>query len=117
MRIIDWSSDVCSSDLKSEVVAQLSRGKSVRDLQRPEDSAPFARVYSNKSGPFQERVIVSVNGAMMFERLVRHAPQIVVDLDPSRARQVLTANRDGLSQGFQGAIDSFLQEEIGRAHV
>src|SRR3546814_20282649 len=87
MRIIDWSSDVCSSDLKSEVVAQLSRGKSVRDLQRPEDSAPFARVYSNKSGPFQERVIVSVNGAMMFERLVRHAPQIVVDLDPSRARQ------------------------------
>src|SRR3546814_4158429 len=80
---------------KSEVVAQLSRGKSVRDLQRPEDSAPFARVYSNKSGPFQERVIVSVNGAMMFERLVRHAPQIVVDLDPSRARQV----------------------QIGRAHV
>src|SRR3546814_8183937 len=50
MRISDWSSDVCSSDLEAMVRSNLWRRKDLFDRSPPFDpsrsgSAPFTRVY------------------------------------------------------------------------
>jgi hypothetical protein len=82
-------------------------GRHVRDLLV--DDETFARVYVNKS-VHSHRVIVRVNGVSMFTTRTSSNAQIVVELEPSLSRQVLTANRDGLRGDYRYVLNDFLRE-------
>lgn len=85
----------------------LNAGRHVRNLEA--HGVVFAKVWVNKSAKSQ-RVIVRVNGVSMFTTSTNANAQIVVELEPSVSRKVLTANRDGLRYDYREALDVFLRE-------
>jgi hypothetical protein len=82
-------------------------GRHVRDLAVA--GTVFARVFVNKSAT-NKRVIVRVNGVSMFTSETTAEAQVIVGLIPSMARQVLTANRDGLQHDYRRVLNAFLSE-------
>ena len=90
-----------------QIVRSLNAGRHVRDLQARGQS--FARVFVNKSAEVS-RVIVRVNGVSMFTTSTNANAQVIVEIEPSVSRSVLTANRDGLRGDYREAVDRFLRE-------
>jgi hypothetical protein len=87
----------------------LNPGRHVRDLAV--QGQTFARVSVNKSVK-SNKVIVRVNGVSMFTNWTEANAQVVVELEASTSRQVLTANRDGLRGEYRGQLDRFLAELV-----
>jgi Histidine kinase-, DNA gyrase B-, and HSP90-like ATPase len=85
----------------------LNPGRHVRDLTLAGQT--FARVYVNKSVKSQ-KVVVRVNGVSMFTNWTEANSQVVVELEASTSRKVLTANRDGLRGEYRSQLDRFLAE-------
>lgn len=79
----------------------LHRGRMVREMS-------FGLVYVNKSAAPQ--LIVRSNGVYMFDRNVNCPAQVVVELFPDKAKEILTSNRDGLKYSQSQELDSFLNE-------
>jgi hypothetical protein len=82
-------------------------GRHVRDLVS--DGKAFAKVWVNKSHK-SKRVIIRVNGVSMFSSSTEANAQVLVELDPSMSRNVLTANRDGLRSIYAQVLARFLRE-------
>jgi hypothetical protein len=81
-------------------------GRAIRDLVR--DGVSFAKVYVNKSA--EPKVIVRVNGVAMYTVHTSAKAQVVVELDPTTSRQVLTANRDGMHWKYSNVLEEFVRE-------
>ena len=73
----------------------------------------FGTVYVNKSAD-KHRVIVRVNGTPMFIDDTDAAAQVIVEVDPTISREVLTSNRDGLTSKYYSEYREFLNE-IGKS--
>lgn len=101
----------CSFKLQSVYVSindvpfrdYLDRGRRVRELS-------FAGIYVNRSGDFENRVIFRVGGLMMFSRYVHCDKQVVVEISPDCAREVLSANRNEFTDSAKKEIDSWIDE-------
>ena len=95
--------------LNDELVTRKAplNGRAVRDLVLHGTS--FAKVYVNKSAD-PKRVIVRVNGVSMFTIRTSAKAHVVVELEPSLSRKVLTSNRDGLHWRYRDVLDDFIRE-------
>ena len=81
----------------------IDRGRRVRELS-------FAGIHVNRSGTFANRVIFRVGGLMMFWRHVNCKKQVVVEIDPDRAREVLAANRNEFVGDFRSEVNRWIDE-------
>lgn len=73
------------------------------------DGAVFANVYVNKSAANQ-RLLVRVLGAVMYSQSIGAKAQVIVEIEPSLSREVLTANRDGMHSSYSAVLEAFVQE-------
>jgi hypothetical protein len=72
-------------------------------------STPFANVYVNKSAA-NHRLLVRVSGAVMYSQSIGAKAQVIVEVEPSLSREVLTANRDGMHSMYSSVLEAFVQE-------
>src|SRR3546814_7331953 len=101
MRISDWSSDVCSSDLVLEILhVEMSKGELVGVIVQFGGQTPLklAQALSDAGIP-----------------ILGTSPD-AIDLAEDRERFAALVNKLGLKQPENG-IASSREEEIGRAHV
>ena len=77
------------------------------------DERAFANLYVNKSAIDKDAsegvLLVRVNGLTMFKQSVSPKVQVILEIDPTMSREVLTSNRDGLSYGFRGVLTQFVE--------
>lgn len=83
------------------------RGAFVTKLKT--EAGEFASVYVLPDGLINH-VIVRSKGIQTFFQLSRVPMQVVIEVEPSMLRNVLTGNRDGMLLIFRNALDSFLEE-------
>jgi hypothetical protein len=81
----------------------LNAGRKMRELS-------FGDVRVNRSGTYENRVIFRVNGLSMFHRYSNCKKQVVVEIDPRRARDVLSANRNSFVASASNEVDRFVDE-------
>jgi hypothetical protein len=79
-----------------------------RRILRDEQGRPWARVHLDADRVGQ--LLVRVRGLSMFERYLPGFDDVVVELYPTRARQLLTTNRDGLCQPYSEQLDQFISD-------
>lgn len=72
-------------------------------------NVPFANVYVNKSAA-SHRLLVRVSGAIMYSQSIGAKAQVIVEVEPSLSREVLTANRDGMHSSYSSVLEAFVQE-------
>lgn len=94
---------------------QLQRGPARRDLiaTLPDGTQQkFGTVHTNRSekAAHKGRMITRVRGAAMFDKRIRGEVQVVLELDPKVARDVLTANRDGFRTPYDEVVDELIAE-------
>jgi len=71
----------------------------------------FADVYANKSGgKYPGLMIIRLRGAVMFTRPIRGKAQVVVEIKPEKAKEVLVSNRDSLLNEASYELDRFIEE-------
>lgn len=82
-----------------------------RQLTRTLDvgGSSFANVYVNKSAA-NSRLLVRVNGTVMYSQSIRAKAQVIVEVDPRLSREVLTANRDGMHTKYAHILNNFVEE-------
>jgi len=80
----------------------LRRGKLVRQLS-------FGDVWVNKSAE-NSQLIVRAGGMYMFDHAISIKVQVIIEIDPDKAKECLTSNRDGLKWEYKKELDSFLGE-------
>lgn len=82
-----------------------------RQLTRTLDLSrtPFAKVYVNKTAA-NNRLLVRVNGTVMYSQYIRAKAQVIVEIDSSVAREVLNANRDGMHYKYASVLAAFIDE-------
>lgn len=68
----------------------------------------FGKVYTNHSK--DARLLVRVNGTLMFAKYINSPAQVILEIDPEKSRKVLLANRDGLVWDRQRELESFVNE-------
>lgn len=73
------------------------------------DGVSFASVYVNKSAN-NNRLLVRVNGTVMYHQHIRANAQVIVEISPSMSREVLTANRDGMHNQFSSVLNGFTDD-------
>lgn len=80
----------------------------VKILDRPDGrkDVAFGKILvSDEAG---DTLLVRVSGASMFKRTIWDSPKnLVIELSPVLAREVMTSNRDALKEPYQRAIDHF----------
>jgi hypothetical protein len=69
----------------------------------------FGGIYVNKSRRSGGHVVVRVKGLWTFSIRTPVECQVVVEIDPSKSREVLTINRDSMHYQYQDALQSFLE--------
>lgn len=79
----------------------LRRGKMVREMS-------FGQVWVNKSG--NPQLIVRAGGMYMFDHEINCKAQVILEIDPDKAKEILTSNRDSLKWEQRKEIDNFLAE-------
>lgn len=80
----------------------------VKILDRPDGKKDVAFGKILVSEEAGKDLVVRVAGAAMFKREVYDSPKnLVIELVPALAREVLTSNRDGLKMPYQRAVDHF----------
>lgn len=67
-------------------------------------------VYVNNSQPSNNKIIVRVKGLYMFDLYTSARPQVIVEVDPTRSRQILTISRDSFHYAYQNNLTQFLAE-------
>lgn len=95
-----------------EIKLETRRGPARRQLtaEIEGESVPFASVHlsESKKAKYKGKVIVRVNGAVMFTRDTEAQQQVIVELDPAMSRSVLTDSRDGMKGPFQDSFSAFM---------
>ena len=102
-----------SIDLDGErIFSGLKKGHARKKLSAP-GFPDFGTVHVSRNDKATQKgfVIVRVNGLAMFtERTDLKEAQVILELDASRTRQLLTDNRDGLKSSPDIALKEFLRE-------
>jgi len=73
------------------------------------NGVPFASMYVNKSGS-SGLLVVRVNGTVMYSQSTSAKAQVIIEVDSSMSREVLTANRDGMHSQYSAVMSSFVEE-------
>lgn len=95
--------------LDEDGIKPFKRGRHIFNFT--DDKGPWGEVWINKSAACKQNVLlVRVNGIAMHEEWLAEPIQVTVDLSPDRARQMLTASRDGLRGDFRRTLLSYVQE-------
>lgn len=80
----------------------------IKILDRPDGrkDVAFGKILvSEEAG---NELVVRVSGASMFKRTIWDSPKnLVIELVPGLAREVMTSNRDSLKEPYQRAVDHF----------
>lgn len=72
-------------------------------------------VYTNKSQPSNGVINVRVKGLWTFDIYTGHKTQVVVEVDPAKSREILTANRDAFHRNYQtNLIDWVMSLEVDK---
>lgn len=73
---------------------------------------PFATVHTSRGdkASYKEQIIVRVDGATMYTTSIDTDMQVIVELDKAIARNILTANRDGIREPYATAFERFRAE-------
>jgi hypothetical protein len=107
----------CKVYLNGEELTESSRrGPARRKLVVPLDgqSEPveFATVHisESKKAKFRGSMIVRVNGALMYRRRSDFPQQVIVEIKPEMARQILTDARDNIKSPFSTVLDEFTEK-------
>jgi len=69
----------------------------------------FGSIYVNKSKDSGGSVVVRVKGLWMFDIRTSAKPQIVIEIDIKKSREILTVNRDGMHWAYQNSLQEFLE--------
>jgi hypothetical protein len=74
----------------------------------------FGHAYhtKNSSAPYLRKLLVRVDGATMIEDDLDVDLQVVLEIDRTMSRDVLTSNRDGFRNEYKQAVDEFKQKLI-----
>ena len=80
----------------------LRRGRMVRELS-------FGEVWVNKSAD-NHKLIVRSGGMFMFSHSITAKAQVIVEMNPAKANECLTSNRDSLKWDYRKELDLFLNE-------
>lgn len=82
----------------------VNRGRRVKELS-------FAKIYVNKSSAtFCNQILFRVNGLTMFSRYSNCNKQVIVEIDPDKAREVLSSNRNGFTSSVSNEVDHWFEE-------
>lgn len=73
------------------------------------NNVPFAKVYVNKSAA-NNSLLIRVSGALMYSQLISARAQVIVEIDSTLSRNVLTANRDGMQSEYAAVLHCFIEE-------
>lgn len=99
-----------------EVDAKSLKGPARRQLVAHLDGqeVAFATVHTSlgERAKHKGKVIVRLNGATMFAEDTSAAHQVIVELEPTLGKKVLTDNRDGLKSQFTSAMNGFIEELV-----
>lgn len=98
-----------------EASAKAARGPAKRKLVAtgPDGAeVEFATVHTSQGdrAMHKGKVVVRSGGAAMYTENVSAKDQVIVEIDPSLSRQVLTDNRDGMKEPYRTALQAFLRE-------
>lgn len=75
---------------------------------RDSDGDPWGKVYVNTDG--HGTLMVRVHGLLMFQKWLSGADNVILELLPSRSREVLSASRDALHTTFGDQLDQFISD-------
>ncbi len=67
-------------------------------------TANFGNIHHNKSAYQTDYIDVRVNGVWMFSVYSAVDGQVVVEIDPTKSRDILLINRDGFGHGYQDEL-------------
>ncbi len=67
-------------------------------------------VWLNKSQPSNGVITIRVKGLWMFNISTSFKHQVVVEVNPSKSRDILTANRDSMHWAYQSNLTSWVRE-------
>jgi hypothetical protein len=73
----------------------------------------FGTIHANKSAIGKDedgKLVVRVNGTMMFKRSITPKVQVVFEIDPAQSRNVLASSRDSLNYNYRTILDAFIDE-------
>lgn len=91
-------------------ISNLSIGKHIRDLSLSNDEKPFAKVYVDKDSP--PGLYVRCKGLKMFEKYLNEGikARVFIDIEPDKAKEVLTSNRNEFKYEYSKILQEFLNE-------
>jgi hypothetical protein len=102
----------------------------VAEMNGQEIEFATAHVSSAEKAKFKGKILVRSNGALMYEsnNYGMNDAQIIIEIDPNKARSVLTENRDGIRDPYRDLVERFkrdliidsksaLKEESNRRHT
>src|SRR3546814_4635635 len=119
MRISDWSSDVCSSDLKKRRDLAVSRGGQMSSPGQPLHGVRVLDLTTFLSGPFCTQILADLGAEVIKVEppggdSSRHIPPHFLD---GQSLYFLGINRNKQSISIDLKTDRGRQLQIGRAHV
>lgn len=79
-----------------------NRGRFIREISS-------GLLYVNKTNKFN-RLDVRVQGVWMYSINITAPVHVMLELNPDKAREILTSNRDGMKAEYSQEVASFLQE-------
>jgi hypothetical protein len=85
----------------------------VLKIDGPDGGIPFATVHTSegKKAEFKGSLIVRVNGASMYKKEIHGLEsQVILEIDPTRSRDALNSNRDGLKREFDREVDKLIAD-------
>lgn len=90
-----------------------NRGRKTGTLSAEDDNGQrhdFAEVWVNKSAPqsMRNRLMVRVNGSVMFHSYTEVDAQVVIELDTPRSREILDMSRSSLQGNYRYALEDFM---------
>lgn len=84
------------------------KGKKIGEFTDAEGTWGHIHVNEGKTAN-HNLAVIRVNGIAMYEDYLDVKAQVTVDLEPARARQILTASRDGVRPEFRSEMSKFFQ--------
>lgn len=90
-----------------------SRGRKAGALTAEDENSEqheFAEVWVNKSAPenMRHRLMVRVNGSVMFHSWTDVDAQVIIELDTPRSREILDMSRSSLQGNYRVALEDFM---------
>lgn len=100
----------CEVRLDGELIPSgAAHGGRARRILRDDEQRPWGKVFTlpdHRDG----HLLLRVRGLVMFSRWVDIPAAVAIEITPSRAREVLTANRDGLRYPFEQQTEELISD-------